>query len=103
MHKRFLLSSSNRLRHSCGRFRHRRFPIATFLDATSDGAKFAALLNDKCRAAFRAWLGNGQVRRRKIAFRIFIATVERAPAAFLGNSFHQFAGLALRAFDSQSF
>jgi hypothetical protein len=96
-----LLHGSNRFRYSCGRsFRHDCFPIATFLNATSDGAEFTALLNDKCGSALRARFGNRKMRRREVAFWIFIATVEGAPSAFFGDSFHQFAGLALRAFDS---
>jgi len=43
------------------------------------------------------------VRRREIACRIFVAPVEDAPAALLGDSLHQLAGFALGALDAQRF
>ena len=52
-----------------GGFRNSRFPIATFFDAGSHRAHLAALLDDECRAAFRAGLGDRQVRRGEIAMR----------------------------------
>lgn len=65
---------------------------------------FGALLDYEWRAAFRARLVDGFVRRGEIAIGIAAAAVENASgAAAAGNAAaHEFAFIAFRAFDAES-
>src|SRR6266403_1233621 len=85
-------------------FRDQLFPVATFLETGVNGADFGALLDDERRPALWTRLGDGHVRRRKIAIRIARAAVKnaRASAATLAGTAaaDELAFIALRAFDA---
>ena len=85
------------------RFRRGDFPIAFLVDAGAEIPLLRALLDYKGRAALRARLGDGLVRRREIAVRIPAATVEDAPcpASLRCAAPDKFALVAFRAFDPQ--
>ena len=73
----------------------RDFPVAVFFQAGAHDAGLAPFLDDEGRAAFRAGLGERPVRRREIALRITVASVEDAHAALLRAAFQQLPGAAL--------
>ena len=76
------LSRAHGFRNGCHwSFRNGRFPVATFLYAGAHSSVLAALLDDERRAAFRARLGDGQVRRGEIAIGIVVAAVENPARA----------------------
>src|SRR5271170_3009268 len=94
-----------RLRNHYGLFLWGKLlPVATFLDAGVDSADLRFLFHDERSPALRAWLSDRHIRRGETAIGIARAAVEDAEtsaAAFAhAAALHEFAFVALRAFDA---